>query len=79
MPNVDDSKIKQAIKDFLHVPLEKLSDETRLTELVRESFILVEMVMYLQDEFNVQLVQDDLKTAHTVGELIRVFKEKSAS
>lgn len=71
------SAIKENISSFLKVPMDKLQDERVLTELVSESFILVEMVMFLQDELSVRLIQDDIKSVRTVGDLIAVFQKKS--
>lgn len=70
-------KMKSAICEFLKLPAEKLTDDAILTEVVNESFILVEMVMYLQDEFHVRIIQNDLRNVRTVGELIEVFVAKS--
>ena len=70
--------IKENISSFLKVPLTSLQDSKVLTELVSDSFILVEMVMFLQDELHVRLIQDDIKDIKTVGDFVRVFQEKSA-
>lgn len=70
--------VHSGITGFLRIPKEKVTDETVLTELVRESFVLVEMVMFLQDELGVRVVQDDLKDVRTVGDLVRALQSKSA-
>ncbi len=69
-------QIKNAVSGFLNVPVERLTDSSVLTDLVVESFLLVEMVMFLQDEFTVRIIQEDLKTVHTVGDLVKTFQEK---
>lgn len=69
--------LKNAIAEFLKIPLAKLVDDAVLTELVRESFLLVEMVMFLQDEYSVRIIQEDLKTVRTVKNLVDVFISKS--
>jgi acyl carrier protein len=73
-----ESKIKETISGFLKLPADKLQDEAVLTDLVHESFVLVEMVMFLQDEFHVRIIQQDLRNVRTMGELIKVFQAKSA-
>lgn len=61
----------------LNLPLTKLSDETsNLTDLVHESFILIELVIALQEEFQVRLVQDDLQEVKTLGQLLDVLQKK---
>jgi len=74
---VTHAQLKTTISEFLRVPTEKLSDDTLLTDAVNESFILVEMVMFLQDEYRVRIIQSDLHEVRTVGELIDVFVAKS--
>ncbi len=65
---------KEKMAAFLKIKATKLTDEAVLTDLVTESFILVEMVIELQEEFSVRLVQEDLKHVKTFGDLIRVFE-----
>ncbi len=61
----------------LNVPLTKLNDESsNLTDLVHESFILIELVIALQEEFQVRLVQDDLQEVKTLGQLLDVLQKK---
>jgi len=65
---------KEKMAAFLKIKVSKLVDEAVLTDLVAESFILVEMVIELQEEFSIRLVQEDLKEVKTVGDLIQVFQ-----
>jgi acyl carrier protein len=34
--------------------------------------------MFLQDEFQVRIIQQDLRNVRTMGELVKVFQAKSA-
>lgn len=72
------SALKETMAAFLKVPTARMTDDTILTELVRESFLLIEMVMYLQDELSVRIVQEDLKGVERVGQLVEVFLAKTA-
>lgn len=74
---LNDAILKKAISDFLKAPAAKVVDDAVLTEIVRESFVLVEMVMFLQDEYSVRIIQEDLKGVRTVRNLIDVFIAKS--
>jgi acyl carrier protein len=72
---------RETVKAFmarqLNVPLTKLNDESsNLTDLVHESFILIELVIALQEEFQVRLVQDDLQEVKTLGQLLDVLQKK---
>ena len=70
---LDVEKVKISMARFLNQPVTKLLDETLLTDLVTESFVLVEMVIELQEEFGIRLVQDDLRDVKTVRHLVDVL------
>ena len=70
-------KIKERIASLLKQPVSKLADGTVLTDLVVESFALIEMVIELQEEFKVRLVQDDLKDVKTVGDLTTLIDSRT--
>jgi acyl carrier protein len=53
---IDPAKVKARIAEFLKTPIERLDDGTVLTELVHESFVLVQLVIDLEEEFDVRLV-----------------------
>lgn len=74
---VDRNEVKAKMAVFLKQPVSKLEDDTVLTNLVAESFALVEMVIELQEEFGVRLVQEDLKAVKTVGDLTRLFESRA--
>jgi acyl carrier protein len=69
-------KIREKIAGFVKQPLEKISDDHILTELVAESFLLVELVIELQEEFHARLMQEDLRSVKTVGVLISTVEKK---
>ena len=72
-------KIRQKIAGFVNQPPEKIIDDRILTELVTESFLLVELVIELQEEFHARLMQEDLRSVKTVGDLISTVEKKQVS
>lgn len=70
------SEIKGHMSAFLKLPADRLDDARVLTDLVVESFVLVEMVIDLQEEFGVRVVQEDLKDVRTVGDLAALFASR---
>ena len=68
---IDPNTVKAAIAAFLKVPAERLGDDVALTTLVQESFVLVELVIELEERFESRLVQEDLQGVKTVGDLVR--------
>lgn len=75
----DKASVVNAIARFLRQPVEKLDDDTVLTELVAESFVLVEMVIQLQEEFGVRFGQEELKGVRTVGDLTALISSLTKS
>jgi len=73
----DREAVKRHIAKLLRQPVERIDDAARLTDLVTESLLLVEMVIELQEQFGVRLVQEDLKDVKTVNELTRLFEQRS--
>jgi acyl carrier protein len=67
-------EVKQKMAAFLRLPVTKLDDAALLTDVVVESFALVEMVIRLQDDLGVRLIQEDLNNVKTVGELAQLFE-----
>ena len=75
--SVTADKIKEKMSSLLRQPVSKLQDDAVLTDLVTQSLLLIEMVIELQEEFNVRLVQDDLKNVRTVADLTRLIESKA--
>ena len=75
----DKDAVKEKIASFLKQPISRLQDDALLTNLVVESFILVEMIIELQDAFEVRLVQEDMKDVKTVGALTDLFVSRGKS
>ena len=70
---VDREKVKQKMAGLLKQPVARLEDTTALSDLVTDSFLLVEMVIELQEEFGVRFVQEDLNHVKTVSDLTELF------
>lgn len=69
--------VKAFMAKQLNIPVTKLADESaNLTDLVHESFILIELVIALQEEFKVRLIQEDLQEVKTLGHLLDVLQKK---
>lgn len=77
--SIDSNTIKSRISATLQIPVSKLKDEAVITDLVTESFALVEMVIDLQEEFGIRLGQEDLKSITTIGSLTKLIAERSAA
>ncbi|MEU1627597.1 4'-phosphopantetheinyl transferase superfamily protein [Streptomyces sp. NPDC020096] len=61
--------VADRISSTLSIPVEKLTPETTLRELAADSFLLVEMAVDLQEEFDTIFTQNELREITTLGEL----------
>lgn len=74
---IDRPAAKRLMSEVLRCSPDRLQDDAVLTDLVNDSFVLIDMVIELQDEFDVVLVQDDLKDVKTVEQLLLKLDERS--
>lgn len=65
-------QVRKAMAEVLGHPTSRVEDSALLTDLVNSSFLLVEMVIELQEEFAVRFQQADLADVQTVGDLIDI-------
>ena len=64
------------ISKNLEVPKEKLNAQTDIVnDLDADSLDLVEMVMNIEDEFDIQIDDDVLVNLHTIGDVARELEE----
>jgi acyl carrier protein len=69
--------LKKHIAEFFEKSSSDLHDDLLLKDLVQDSFLLVELVMGIQEDFGIQIMQEDLKDADTIGKLINSFMAKN--
>ena len=68
--------IKAMIKEELNVPEEKITIEAKLAEdLGADSIDAVELIMNIEDEFEVQVSDEEAQNIKTVGDIVK-FVEK---
>jgi acyl carrier protein len=66
----DADPIKAEIAVFLDRQADRLEDSTMLSELVPDSFLLVELYVHLQHKFGAEISSDEAAVIATVGELV---------
>ena len=71
-PGDTEMRIRQALAGSLGCESGELDDAMLLTDLVAESFALIETVINLQEELRIRLLQEDLREVKTVGDLVGV-------
>ena len=71
-------KIRQIIADQLGVKKEEVTDNAKFVDdLGADSLDTVELVMALEEEFGIEIPDEDAEKLATVGDALRYIEEKS--
>ncbi|MCS7083459.1 MAG: acyl carrier protein [Aquificaceae bacterium] len=72
-----ESRVKEIIADQLGVEVEKLGHGARFVEdLGADSLDVVELIMAFEEEFGIEIPDEDAEKIRTVGEAIDYLKTK---
>jgi len=66
-------QIRGRIAEIIGQPLDRIQDQVQLANLVISSFLLVELIIDLQDEFEVRFGQAEMQDVITVGQLLDLY------
>ena len=68
-------KIKKILADTLDVNEEELSADTNIaTDLGADSLDVVEILMSIEDEFDIEIPDSEIENIRTIGELVEYMK-----
>lgn len=68
-------RVKEMIVEGLNVPAEKVSLTSRLAEdLGADSIDAVELIMNIEDEFKIQVSDEQAQSMKTVGDLVKYIE-----
>lgn len=71
-------KIVAAIADQLNIDKDMIKPESRLIEdLKADSLDVVAMIMEVEQEFDIQIPDEDMLTLRTVGDIVNYLKDKA--
>lgn len=77
---IDTQKIKSIIAEQLGVKAEEVTDNAKFVEdLGADSLDTVELVMALEEEFGIEIPDEDAEKMTTVGEAMKYIQEKAVS
>ncbi len=70
-------KMQELIADQLSVDADSITEASSFKDdLGADSLDLYELIMALEEEYDVEIPTDDLESIHTVGDVINFLKEK---
>ena len=71
-------KIRALLAEQLDIDPEKIEmDSDIMTDFEADSLDVVDMVMTLEDEFGVEVPDEQIENFHTVGDVVRYVEENS--
>lgn len=72
------SKIRALIVDQLDVEEEKINLETTFEDIDADSLDVVELVMALEEEFDLEIADEEVENIKTVGDIVSYIEGKVA-
>ena len=68
-------KVKNIILDQINVPEDKITlDANFVDDLGADSLDAVELIMSIEDEFEISVPEDDAKEMKTVGDIVKYIE-----
>ena len=78
--DVSQDKVKQIIADQLGVKKEEVTDNAKFVDdLGADSLDTVELVMALEEEFGIEIPDEEAEKLATVGDAMRYIEERAGS
>ncbi len=69
-------KIRGIISDQLDIEIEKISSETTFEEIDADSLDLVELVMALEEEFEIEISDEEIEKIKSVGDVVNYIDSR---
>ena len=70
-------KVKELISKQLNRPADEITEDKEVVkDLGADSLDVVEMLMALEEEFNITVPEEDAVNIKTVGDIVRIIDEK---
>lgn len=71
-------KVKKLLSEQLNIPAEKITMESKvIDDLGADSLDVVEMLMTLEEQFNITVSDEESVNLKTVGDIVKLIDAKS--
>lgn len=71
-----EAKVKSIVSEQLEVALESLTAETTFEEIDADSLDIVELVMVLEEEFDLEISDQEIENIKTIGDIVKYIESK---
>ena len=70
--------VEQIIADHLHIDASTINDDSKIVDdLGADSLHIVELVMQIENQFDIEIPDEDAETLLTVGDVKRYIEDNS--
>ena len=70
--------VEQLIADHLHIDASTINDDSKIVDdLGADSLHIVELVMQIENQFDIEIPDEDAETLLTVGDVKQYIKDNS--
>lgn len=70
------NKVRELIADQLEIELDKISAETTFEEIEADSLDLVELVMALEEEFEIEISDEEIEKIKSVNDVVNYIDSR---
>ena len=71
-------KIKHILAELLSIPSDSLQETDSLSQVLMDSFAIIDLSLAIQDKLDILFTQSDLLELDTVADLIKLIQTKQA-
>lgn len=70
-------KLRQLVKDNIGAGASEVKEDSRfLEDLGADSMDMVELIMFVEEEFGIEITDDDLPKLQTYGQLLKFIQDE---
>ena len=69
------NKVADIASDVLGIDIDQITEETTFDDLDADSLDRLQLVTAFEDEFDIEIPDEDIEKIHTVGELAHYLEE----